>query len=76
MRTLDLTRHSADKLAIYDIEGDRLCSWRDALQDCDPFVDGTSGAQGSVRREERPWVVIFNQVMLGWLRPNRPMSAQ
>ena len=37
MKTLDLTRHAAYKLATYDIEGDRLCSWRDALQDGDPF---------------------------------------
>ena len=60
--TLDLTRHAAYKLATYAIEGDRLCSWRDALQDGDPFVDVTSDAQGSVFWwEERPWVVIFSQ---------------
>ena len=59
---LELTRHAVDKLATYAIEGSRLCSWEDALQRGELFVDVTSGAKGSVFWwEERPWVVIFSQ---------------
>jgi hypothetical protein len=59
---LELTRHAVDKLATYAIEGLRLCSWQDALQGGEPFLDVTSGAKGSVFWwEERPWVVIFSQ---------------
>jgi len=59
---LELTRHAVDKLATYAIEGLRLCAWQDALQGGEPFLDVTSGANGSVFWwEERPWVVIFSQ---------------
>jgi hypothetical protein len=52
---LELTRHAVDKLATYAIGGFRLCSWQDALQGGELFVDVTSGAKGSVFWwEERP----------------------
>ncbi len=45
-----------------EIEGDRLRSWREALQSGDPFLDLSSGTSGQVFWwEQRPWVVIFSQ---------------
>ncbi len=60
--SVELTRHAIDKLETYGIQNERLDSWREALQEGEPFLDVTSGATGSVFWwEERPWVVIFSQ---------------
>ena len=62
MKPLELTRHAANKLATYAIEGARTASWQEALHAGEPFMDVTSGAIGSVFWwEGRPWVVIFSQ---------------
>ena len=57
---LDLTLHAQQKLETYGITGERLVSWRAALDRGEPFVDQRTGARGLILRwEQRPWVVIL-----------------
>jgi hypothetical protein len=61
-RGLELTRHAAEKLETYGIEGERLASWRAALTSGESFVDVTTGACGLVIDwEGRPWIVILRE---------------
>ena len=58
--TLQLTRHAADKLETYGIAGERLVSWRAALDSGEPFLDGSTGARRLViLGEDRAWIVIL-----------------
>jgi hypothetical protein len=57
---LDLTLHAQQKLETYGITGERLASWRAALDRGEPFVDRRTGARGRILQwEQRPWVVIL-----------------
>lgn len=48
------------KLETYGTTGERLVSWRAALECGEPFVDGWTGARGLILQwEQRPWVVIL-----------------
>ena len=59
---LQLTRHAADKLETYGIDGARLESWRAALERGDPFLDVVTGSLVLVMHwEERPWIVILSK---------------
>jgi hypothetical protein len=59
---LQLTRHAADKLETYGIDGARLESWRAALERGDSFLDVSSGSLVLVIHwEERPWIVILSE---------------
>ena len=59
---LQLTRHAADKLETYGIDGARLESWRAALERGDPFLDVVTGPLVLVMHwEERPWIVILSK---------------
>jgi len=59
---LPLSRHAADKLETYGIEGARLESWRAALESGDPFLDMSTGSLVLViHREGRPWIVILSK---------------
>jgi hypothetical protein len=57
---LEFTLHAQQKLETYGITGERLVSWRAALESGEPFVDGWTGARGLILQwEQRPWVVIL-----------------
>ena len=59
---MQLTRHAADKLETYGIDGARLGSWRAALERGDPFLDVVTGSLVLVMPwEERPWFVILSE---------------
>jgi len=57
---LQLSRHAADKLETYGIDGARLESWGAALERGDPFLDAITGSLVLVIQwEERSWIVIL-----------------
>ena len=59
---MQLSRHAADKLETYGIDGARLESWRAALERGDPFLDVVTGSLVLVMHwEERPWIVILSK---------------
>jgi hypothetical protein len=59
---LQLTRHAADKLETYGIDGARLESWRAALERGESFLDVVTGSLVLVMHwEERPWIVILSK---------------
>ena len=59
---MQLTRHAADKLETYGIDGARLESWRAALERGDPFLDVVTGSLVLIIHwEERPWIVILSK---------------
>ena len=59
---LQHSRHAAEKLETYRIDGARLESWRAALERGDPFLDVVTGSLVLVMHwEERPWIVILSK---------------
>jgi len=59
---LQLTRHAADKLETYGIDGARLQSWRASLERGNPLLDVVIGSLVLVIQwEERPWIVILSE---------------
>ena len=59
---LQLTRHAADKLETYGIDGARLESWRATVERGDPFLDVVTGSLVLIIHwEERPWIVILSE---------------